>query len=221
VRSQARDATITLVFADDHAVTRAGIRTILSAAPDIQLVGEAENGDEVQPLVEALRPQVLLLDLKMPGRPSAEIERWARANFPEMATLILTAHDRDAYLVKMENFTRANQSPGFLWHPFSIKDLLMKLPLFFHFPEKSVWTGLPVVLTDLSWASLVCLLFWPGLARPLGLTVLLLSFVVGLTFATLKHVRAWHKGQLDRAGLAWFLSLSKGGGGWSSVRGSG
>ncbi len=92
---------ITLVFADDHAVTRAGIRSILSQAPDIQIVGEAENGLEVQELVEKLRPQILLLDLKMPGPPPAEIERWVRTHCPETATLVLTAHDRDAYLAAM------------------------------------------------------------------------------------------------------------------------
>ncbi len=92
---------ITLVFADDHAIARAGIRTILSQVADIQIVGEAENGFDVQELVEKLRPQVLLLDLKMPGPPPAEIERWVRTHSPETATLVLTAHDRDAYLAAM------------------------------------------------------------------------------------------------------------------------
>jgi DNA-binding NarL/FixJ family response regulator len=67
---------ITLVFADNHPVVRAGIRTILSAAQDIQIVGEAENGNDVQQLVAQLRPRILLLDLKMPGPPTAEIGRW-------------------------------------------------------------------------------------------------------------------------------------------------
>jgi DNA-binding NarL/FixJ family response regulator len=66
---------ITLVFADDHPVARAGIRTLLSEAPDIQIIGEAENGDDAMRLVEQLRPKILLLDLKMPGLPSAEIEK--------------------------------------------------------------------------------------------------------------------------------------------------
>lgn len=92
---------ITLVFADDHAVTRAGIRTILNTVPDIEIVGEADNGADVLRLVEQLRPQILLLDLKMPGPPPAEIEKWVRTHCPETATLILTAHDRDAYLASM------------------------------------------------------------------------------------------------------------------------
>lgn len=92
---------ITLVLADDHAVARAGVRAILSTAADIEIVGEAENGDMVQELVARLRPRILLLDLKMPGMPSAEIEKWVRTNYPETVTLVLTAHDRDSYLTRM------------------------------------------------------------------------------------------------------------------------
>src|SRR5690242_17460719 len=92
---------ITLVLADDHAVARAGIRAILSNVPDIEIIGEAENGDEVQALVAKLQPRMLLLDLKMPGKPSAEIEKWVRTNYPGTVTLVLTAHDRDSYLTQM------------------------------------------------------------------------------------------------------------------------
>jgi len=92
---------ITLVLADDHAVARAGVRAILSTAPDIEIVGEAENGDEVQALVAQAQPRILLLDLKMPGPHPAEIEKWVRTNYPNTVTLVLTAHDRDSYLTKM------------------------------------------------------------------------------------------------------------------------
>lgn len=92
---------ITLVLADDHAVARAGVRAILSTAPDIEIVGEAENGDEVQTLVAQVQPRILLLDLKMPGPHPAEIEKWVRTNYPNTVTLVLTAHDRDSYLTKM------------------------------------------------------------------------------------------------------------------------
>jgi two-component system, NarL family, response regulator LiaR len=95
------NTTITLVLADDHAVARAGIRAILGTAPDIEIVGEAENGAEVQELVAKLRPHMLLLDLKMPGPPAAEIEKWVRTNYPDTVTLVLTAHDRDSYLTRM------------------------------------------------------------------------------------------------------------------------
>lgn len=92
---------ITLLLADDHPPLRAGLRTLFEQYPDIEVVGEAENGDEVLPLVERLRPDILLLDLIMPGMRPAEIEKQVRMRWPETSTLILTGHSRDAYLAEM------------------------------------------------------------------------------------------------------------------------
>lgn len=92
---------ITILIADDHPIARAGIRTILEEAPDISVIGEAEDGNTAQKLVAELRPRVLLLDLKMPGLSSAELEKWVRNNFPDIVTLVLTSHDRDVYLSQM------------------------------------------------------------------------------------------------------------------------
>jgi len=92
---------IRLVLADDHPTTRAGIRSLLSEAPDIQIVGEAQDGLEAQQLTSQFRPHILLLDLQMPGLRPAEVERWVRTHCPETITLVLTAHDRNAYLVDM------------------------------------------------------------------------------------------------------------------------
>ncbi len=92
---------ITVLLADDHPATRAGIHAILEQAADMQVVGEADNGNDVQKLVSKLRPQVLLLDLMMPGPSPAELEKWVRTNHPETVVLILTAHERDAYLASM------------------------------------------------------------------------------------------------------------------------
>jgi DNA-binding NarL/FixJ family response regulator len=80
---------------------RAGLRAILSSTPDINIVGEAQDGFEAKKLVDQLRPKILLLDLKMPGPPPAEIEKWVRSHCPETTTLVLTAHDRSAYLAEM------------------------------------------------------------------------------------------------------------------------
>jgi DNA-binding NarL/FixJ family response regulator len=92
---------ITVLLADDHLMTRQGLRSILAKAPDIYIIGEAQDGDEIQEQVAKLRPQILLLDLIMPNLSPAELERWVRQNYPETATIVLTAHDRDAYLVNM------------------------------------------------------------------------------------------------------------------------
>ena len=65
------------------------------------MVGEAGDGVEAKKLVAELGPDILLLDLIMPGPKPADIERWVRHNHPETVTLILTAHDRDALLAEM------------------------------------------------------------------------------------------------------------------------
>ena len=92
---------ISIILADDHQMARQGIRSILEKAPDFEIVGEAKDGDEVRRLVAALRPQILLLDLKMPNLSPAELEKWVRINYPETNTLVLTGHDRDVYLANM------------------------------------------------------------------------------------------------------------------------
>lgn len=92
---------ITIVVADDHPIARAGIHNLLSSDPDLVIIGEAENGIEAQQLVKKLHPNILLLDLKMPGPRPADVERYVRTNFPETITLVLTSHDRDVYLAEM------------------------------------------------------------------------------------------------------------------------
>ena len=92
---------ITIVIADDHELAREGVRKLLATAPDIQIVGMAADGTTAQQLVQQLRPQVLLLDLVMPGPSPAEIALWANTHYPETAVLVLTAHDRDYYLAQM------------------------------------------------------------------------------------------------------------------------
>jgi DNA-binding NarL/FixJ family response regulator len=96
-----QETPITVLIADDHEVTRRGIREILEQVPEIKIVGEAKDGQEIQRLVADLRPQILLLDLVMPGLSPVELEKWVRSNYPETITLVLTAHDRDAYLAGM------------------------------------------------------------------------------------------------------------------------
>lgn len=92
---------ITVLIADDHPATREGIRRILEQTADICVVGEAKDGIETKKSVSQLRPNVLILDLIMPGPRPSDIEKWVRKNHPETVTLILTAHDRDAYLAQM------------------------------------------------------------------------------------------------------------------------
>ena len=92
---------ITLLLVDDHPMARQGVRTILERASDFEIVAEAGNGQEALELVASLQPDILLLDLKMPGMRAAEVEAWVRENYPQVVTLMLTAHDRDFYLAEM------------------------------------------------------------------------------------------------------------------------
>ena len=82
------DKTIRVLLADDHPALRAGIRTILERAPDIQVVGEAEGGTDARRLTTNLRPQVLVLDQALPGPLPAETVAWVRAHCPETAVLV-------------------------------------------------------------------------------------------------------------------------------------
>lgn len=96
-----KDESIRVLIADDHTMTRIGVRAVLEKTPDIKVVGEAQDGIEAKQMVAALHPDILLLDLVMPGLRSFEIEKWVRINYPETITLILTGHNRDSYLEKV------------------------------------------------------------------------------------------------------------------------
>lgn len=92
---------ISVLLVDDHPPIRAGIRAMIERTRDMCVVGEAENGGEARRLLDELRPKIILLDLVMPGFSPAAFEKWARENHPETITLVLTSHDRDAYLARM------------------------------------------------------------------------------------------------------------------------
>ena len=101
---------------------------MLEKTDDLYVVGEAGDGDEAGRLLAELQPNIILLDLQMPNFSPSVFEKWARENYPETVTLVLTAHDRDAYLANMieagavgyldkearaEQLDRGNSSCGF------------------------------------------------------------------------------------------------------------
>lgn len=92
---------ISVLVVDDHPPLRAGVRAILEKTSDIYVIGEAGSGEEAEKLLDELRPNIILLDLKMPNFSPSAFEKWARETYPETITLVLTAHDRDAYLAGM------------------------------------------------------------------------------------------------------------------------
>jgi DNA-binding NarL/FixJ family response regulator len=89
---------IRVLLADDHPLIRAGIREMLAGADGITLVGEATNGYETQSLCQTLQPDVVLLDLNMPGPQPHETIAYLQEHCPTTDVLILTAHDEDIYV---------------------------------------------------------------------------------------------------------------------------
>jgi RNA polymerase sigma factor (sigma-70 family) len=92
---------ISVLVVDDHPPLRAGVRAMLEKTPDIYVIAEAGNGDKAGKLLDELHPNIILLDLKMPNFSPSAFEKWAREKYPETITLVLTAHDRNAYLANM------------------------------------------------------------------------------------------------------------------------
>jgi DNA-binding NarL/FixJ family response regulator len=89
---------IRIVLADDHPVVRSGIRTMLEKAADFVVVGEASNGLDALALVEQLAPDVLLLDMEMPGMAGLDVARRLHTNGSPVRVLALSAHDDEQYI---------------------------------------------------------------------------------------------------------------------------
>ncbi len=90
--------TINLILADDHAVVRAGTRQLLERQPDLRVVGEAADGEEAVRLAKELKPHVVVMDVRMPKMSGVEATRRIKQEMPEVAVLVLTAHDDDEYV---------------------------------------------------------------------------------------------------------------------------
>ena len=91
---------IKIVIADDHAIVREGLKRIVSAADDMELVGEAADGTEVMQLVRELSFDVLMLDLSMPGRSGMELIKVVHAEKPKLRILVLSMHQELQYAVR-------------------------------------------------------------------------------------------------------------------------
>jgi DNA-binding NarL/FixJ family response regulator len=90
-----------VVLADDHALVREGTAELLERAGGIRVVGQAADGLEAVRLVQMLQPNVLLLDLALPGLDGLEVARRTRVASPSTAVVALTAHDEQAYVLAM------------------------------------------------------------------------------------------------------------------------
>jgi len=86
------------LIADDHAVVRSGLRTLITADPELDVIGEAADGNETLRSVETLHPDLVLLDITMPPDSGIRTARQLKARHPEVIVLFLTMHEDEGLL---------------------------------------------------------------------------------------------------------------------------
>jgi two-component system, NarL family, response regulator NreC len=89
-----------IVLADDHTVVRAGLRALLAAEPGFEVVAEAADGLEAVRLVERLQPDVLVVDVMMPGLNGIEVTRQVRQRVPKTRVVVLSMHAHEPYVLE-------------------------------------------------------------------------------------------------------------------------
>jgi DNA-binding NarL/FixJ family response regulator len=94
-------AVIRIVLADDHVTVRQGLKLLVEAQPDMQVVAEASDGSGAVEQARALKPDVVVMDISMPGVNGLVATRALRAQVPDTAVVILTRHGDDAYLQEL------------------------------------------------------------------------------------------------------------------------
>jgi DNA-binding NarL/FixJ family response regulator len=114
---------ITVLLCDDHTAVRAGLRLLLEAAEDIEVVGEVENGRRVVPETKRLLPEVVLLDISMPLLNGVEAARQIAKEVPSAKVMILSAHSDDQYV---QHAIEAG-AVGYLMKETSANDLLQAI----------------------------------------------------------------------------------------------
>lgn len=91
---------IKLIIAEDHHLVRQGLRALLEAQSNLQIVGEAENGAQAIRLAEQYSPDVMIVDLMMPGLNGLEVARSVRQRASQIKVIILSMHDNEAYVAE-------------------------------------------------------------------------------------------------------------------------
>jgi DNA-binding NarL/FixJ family response regulator len=89
---------VRVLMADDHPIVLAGMKALVAADPDLEIVGEARDGRSALQLAKELRPDAAVLDIGMPGLNGLEVALALRAEAPEIRVIILTVHEDRAYL---------------------------------------------------------------------------------------------------------------------------
>src|ERR1041384_1992704 len=95
------ETTVRILLVDDHAIVREGLRALLDDVQGMRIVGEATNGDEAVDMAARLEPNLVLMDLKMPGLPAPDAIRTIRARNPSVHLLMLTSYAEDQQVQKV------------------------------------------------------------------------------------------------------------------------
>ncbi len=90
-----------IVIADDHSIVREGVRMILATQRDFDVVGEAGSGEEALDLIETLRPDVVVMDISMPGIGGIEATAQVKQRHPSINVLALTMHEDESYVFRL------------------------------------------------------------------------------------------------------------------------
>jgi DNA-binding NarL/FixJ family response regulator len=90
---------IKLLIVDDHAVLRDGLKTIIESEDDIKVIGEAVSGSDALNKVNELAPNIILMDINLPGMNGIEVTRILKQQYPQIRVLILTMHSHEEYFM--------------------------------------------------------------------------------------------------------------------------
>lgn len=94
-------SNITVIIVDDHALVREGIRKILSLEPDIQIIGEAADGEEAIEMSVSAKPHIVLMDINLPGLNGVQACQIIKDKRPDTGIIALTIHDQEEYLFEI------------------------------------------------------------------------------------------------------------------------
>lgn len=114
---------ITIVLADDHEIVRQGLRSLLETSPDFQVVGEANNGLETIQLVDRLQPEVLIVDIMMPGLNGLEVTRQVNQRSPQIQVIVLSMRTNEAYVLE----ALRNGAAGYVLKAGSMAELIQAI----------------------------------------------------------------------------------------------
>jgi DNA-binding NarL/FixJ family response regulator len=99
--TKSASARLRVLIADDHPLILAGVRSLLTVDPELEIVGEARDGETALQMALELKPAIMVLDLSMPGLDGVEVTRRLLAQLPDCKIVVLTVHEDRSYLRKL------------------------------------------------------------------------------------------------------------------------